>query len=249
MILLIDAGNTRIKWAVSSDQLDGITVSGVIDDDDWSELIAYVGKFESVWLSCVASEQVRNSILSKVESLFGLKAELATVTASAAGMLNSYDDLARLGVDRWVAALGARSIFSQGDLIIIDAGTAVTIDLVSAKNRFEGGAILPGFAIMHDALLGRTAGIQSQLQMVDSVVGKNTRDCVNSGVQYGLLGAIERVVAEMSTLVGASGGGAGAAPKLLIMGGDAAEIVAGSKLDFELHSDMIFYGLMILSKT
>ncbi len=250
MRLLIDAGNTRIKWAVAGSHEDSIIDNGVIVDD-WSVLNDYVGKLESAWLSSVASEQVRDSILSKIEGLMGVKPHLVTVTANAAGMFNAYQDLGKLGVDRWLAALGGRSLINQGDLIVIDAGTAITIDLVSAENRFEGGVILPGFAAMHDALLGRAAGIQSQYSEVQSVIGKNTRECVNSGVQFGLLGAIERVVGELCSAVAQRQNNSGEmvkAPRLLIMGGDAKKIVTGCRLDLELQSNMIFCGLMLLSK-
>jgi len=171
-----------------------------------------------------------------------LEAHIISVAQHALGMANNYEDSSKLGVDRWVAALGARFVAAEGALIVIDAGTAVTIDLVSSNNQFEGGVILPGFSIMHDALLGRTAGIESSRQAVVSVIGKNTRDCVNAGVQYGLIGAIEKIICEIISLTSDE------KPRLLIMGGDAEAIVAGSKLDLELQSDMIFYGLMQLSK-
>ncbi|MBL4672361.1 MAG: type III pantothenate kinase [Arenicella sp.] len=255
MKLLIDAGNTRVKWAISEARVGTTLESSVIEsgvvDSDWSELVDYVGKVESVWLSCVASESVRDLILSQVEDLFGLEPQVATVSAGAPGMVNNYQDLGKLGVDRWVAALGARALVNDGDLIVIDAGTAVTIDLVSAENRFEGGVILPGLAAMQDALLGRTAGIQSQPSTVESVIGTNTHDCVNSGAQFGLLGAIERVVAEIVDVVQARQshrGFVGKVPRLLIMGGDADRIVEGSALDLEIQSHMIFYGLMLISK-
>jgi type III pantothenate kinase len=260
MKLLIDAGNTRVKWALAGSQMDtrvessltesSIVTSGVVEGN-WSALADYVGKVDSVWLSCVASQQIRDSISSQVVDLFGLQPHIAVVSAGAAGMVNNYQDLGRLGVDRWLAALGARALVNQGDLIVIDAGTAVTIDLVSAEHRFEGGVILPGFATMHDALLGRTAGIQSQPSAVESVIGKNTRDCVNSGAQFGLLGAVERVVAEIVNLIQARQSQSGLAskrPRLLIMGGDADRIVEGSALDLEIQSHMIFYGLMLISK-
>jgi len=255
MKLLIDAGNTRVKWALAASQSDisaesCIIKSGVLDGD-WSALNDYADEVDSVWLSCVASEQTRDLITFQIKALFGLESNVVTVSSAAAGMVNSYQDLGKLGVDRWLAALGARALVAEGDLVVIDAGTAVTIDLVSAENRFEGGVILPGFATMHDALLGRTAGIQSQPSRVESVIGKNTRDCVNSGAQFGLLGAIERVVAEIVDVTQARQSQrelAPKAPRLLIMGGDADRIVEGSVLDLEIQSHMIFYGLMLISK-
>lgn len=242
MRLLVDVGNTRTKWAVAASADDQILESGVVADD-WSGLANYIGKVDSAWVSCVASQSVLANITTKISEEFGIAPQLARVSASAAGMTNHYADLDKLGIDRWVAALGARALVKGGALIVIDAGTAITIDLVSAENGFEGGVILPGFVSMHDALLGRTAGIDSQHQPVSAVIGKNTLECVNSGVQFGLLGAVERVVDEICLTL------SGDRPRLLIMGGDAEMIVANSVLKVELQSDMIFYGLMLLSKT
>lgn len=242
MKLLIDAGNTRIKWAVANRFDDKIVASGILSDD-WSILAEFIGEIESAWVSCVAGELILTDLGAKVHAYFAVELHVVKVSASAAGMINNYADLNRLGVDRWLAALGARFLVSKGALVVIDAGTAVTVDLVSAENCFEGGVILPGFAVMHDALLERTAGIESHRQPVASVIGKATHDCVNSGVQYGLIGAIERVVAEICSIVESG------SPRLLIMGGDADVIVADTKLDVELQSNMIFYGLMLVSKT
>ena len=128
---------------------------------------------------------------------------------------------------------------------MVDAGTAVTIDLVSAANRFEGGVILPGFVTMHDALLGRTAGVESEFHQVSSVVGRNTSECVNAGAQFGLIGAVEKVVSEMSksATLGIDGG----EPRILVMGGDAKAIIGGTSMKVELQPDMIFNGLILLS--
>ena len=241
MRLLIDAGNTRIKWAIASNGADAVLMSGVVGDD-WSEINGLEGQIETAWVSCVASEAVLDEICLNIRRVFGIEPNVVGVSSYAAGMTNGYDDLSQLGVDRWVAALGARALITEGALIVIDAGTAVTIDMVSVENCFEGGVILPGFATMHDSLLGRTAGIQSDRLEVDSVIGKNTRECVNAGVEYGLIGAVDRIIGEMCHER------RGANPRLLAMGGDANAIVAGSKFKVELQSDMIFYGLMLLSE-
>lgn len=239
MRLLIDAGNTRIKWAVASNNVDDILARGVIGGD-WSELASFEASVETAWISCVASDAVLEKISLEIKRLFDVEPSIATVSSHAAGMANDYESLDQLGVDRWVAALGARVLVGSGALIVIDVGTAVTIDMVSSDNHFKGGVILPGFTIMHDSLLGRTAGIKSNRSKVTSVIGKNTRDCVNAGVEYGLIGAVDRIISEMC--VGVS------SPRLLVMGGGAEAIVAGSKFKIELQSDMIFNGLMLLSK-
>ena len=98
---------------------------------------------------------------------------------------------------------------------------------------------------MHDALLGRTAGVESEFRQVTSVVGRNTSECVNAGAQFGLIGAVEKVINEMS----ASGllRNDHRQPRILLMGGDAQALVAGISMKVELQSDMIFNGLMLLS--
>ncbi len=241
MRLLLDVGNMRVKWALAHNSTDEVVDSGVLADD-WSDLACFAGEIDSVWVSCVASSSVLESLKSKVQQYFEIACNVVTVSSEKAGMKNNYADLRKLGVDRWVAALGARSVAPKGALIVIDAGTAVTIDLVSAKNCFEGGVILPGFTTMHDALIGRTARIESHRTPVHSVIGKNTRDCVNSGVQYGLIGAIERVVFEIAVELEKE------QPRIILTGGDAEAIAAGSKLEVELQSNIIFHGLMLLSK-
>ena len=248
MKLLIDAGNTRIKWALSDPLRNNIVKRGVFESSfDGVESDAV----DSVWVSSVASESVLQELNAHVSTKFSLESNVVKVTPELAGMINRYEDLPRLGVDRWVAALGARSIYPQGSLIVVDAGTAVTIDLISSVNEFEGGVILPGFVSMHDALLGRTAGVKSERHIVNSVLGRNTQDCVNAGVQYGLIGAIDRVVSEMISLSGErthnSNKGALDNCRVLLMGGDADVILAATSLEVKLQSDMIFNGLMLIS--
>ena len=249
MKLLIDAGNTRIKWALSDPSSDKIVNRGVFDSG--FDGVAH-DAVDSVWVSSVASESVVQELREHIFAEFSLEPNVVEVVSQLAGMVNKYRDLPRLGVDRWVAALGARSIYPQGSLIVVDAGTAVTIDLVSNVNNFEGGVILPGFVSMHDALLGRAAGVRSERRIVDSVLGRNTQDCVNAGVQYGLIGAIDRVVSDMVDLSEQEACESGQEViedcRILLMGGDADAIQAATTLKLELQLDMIFNGLILISK-
>src|SRR5208337_55868 len=80
--------------------------------------------------------------------------------ARAAGIRNAYHEPWRLGVDRWVALIGARDFFPGHALLIVSVGTAMTIDLLDARGRHRGGLITPGPRLMIDALLERTAGIR-----------------------------------------------------------------------------------------
>ena len=237
MKLLIDIGNTRIKWMLVGDQL---VVKGF--DDDWSELEKHQGDILSVWISCVGKRSTLAETVKRVKALCCVEPNVASVTTKLGLLVNQYKDLDRLGVDRWVVAVGARALHANGNLIIVDAGTAVTIDCVDAEHNYLGGAILPGFAMMHDSLVGRTAGISSQRQEVLNVIGENTQECVNSGAHFGLVGAIERVVSEIRLRL------RGGHVTLLITGGDAEVVVAASCLPFSYQANLLFDGLICLSE-
>ena len=255
MRLLIDIGNTRSKWALSCTsgviQARGILGENCLFESD-AEVERNKGQILEVWVSCVGKSGVLSRVTSMVERELGLTVNLAKVEPRMGNLKNNYSDLNRLGVDRWVAAIGARSKISNGSLIVVDAGTAVTIDYISngcssgdnssgdnnsSGNSFEGGVILPGLVMMHDALVDKTAGIASELSDVKSVVGKTTQQCVNAGAKYGLVGAIERVVKEMMREKVDQNS------VLVITGGDAKRIAPLSCLPFQLSDDVIFDGL------
>ena len=240
MKLLFDIGNSRLKWAIArAGQLvsSGAEDADRVDGDLLSELFATVDRPTSVWVSNVGTEKKLDVLLSWLEMRYELVASVVQVNGSACGIQNGYHDLASLGVDRWVAALGARSINPVGDIIIIDAGTAVTIDWLSAKNIFEGGVILPGLVLMHDALVTRTAGIQSDYFDTQQIIGKTTQECVNSGVVFGLSGAVERVVDEMQKTIGKPA-------NIILTGGGAGTLIDKMRLVASCEPDLVLYGLL-----
>lgn len=237
MKLLIDIGNTRVKWALIDQQ---ILVKG--DADDWSALEKHKDAIHSAWISCVGNDSIFKKVAKQVREICGIKPFSVKVTSSACGLVNQYKNLERLGVDRWIAAIGARALRPSGELIVIDVGTAVTIDCVDAKSNYLGGVILPGFAMMHDSLVGQTAGISSLRQDTVGVIGKNTQECVNAGAHYGLVGAIERVVSEMQADLGSE------SMDLLITGGDAGLVIASSHLPFDHQANLLFDGLIAVSE-
>lgn len=256
MKLLIDIGNTRSKWALCEARGD-IVARGILGDttlfDNDAEAAELKSRIRQVSVSCVGKADSLRVITEMVKAELALKPFMAKVEAQFEGLRNAYDDLQRLGVDRWVAAIGARSDVPHGSLIIVDAGTAVTIDVISDGNVFEGGVILPGMEMMHDSLVGKTAGIESKLSSVNSVIGKTTQECVNAGAQFGLVGAIERVISEMFLVleqrsIGENAyGGKKQEVTVLICGGDAARIQALTSLPMRRRADLIFRGLHLIS--
>ncbi|MBT8114757.1 MAG: type III pantothenate kinase [Arenicella sp.] len=217
MRLLIDIGNTRSKFALEDNS--GVQPAFVLEHGDLNSEALQSRCSDtltpaSVWISSVGEPSVLSIICNWVESQFSIQPNLVAVSEECCGLRNAYHDQLRLGVDRWVAAVGAEAMASGKDIIIIDAGTAVTVDWLSRKGVFEGGAILPGYELMQKSLVGNTAGVEADLALTRRIVGKTTTECVNSGLSYGLAGAVDRIVQEMQkhldtdNVVVLTGGGA-----------------------------------------
>lgn len=248
MKLLIDIGNTRTKWIVA-DGREFVSRGAALNAEFSSSDLHLPDAISSIWASCVGGDDRFEQVAKNIQLKLNLKVNRIRVEKERAGMQNAYRALDRLGVDRWVAAIGARDVLPQGALIVIDAGTAVTIDVVSNANSFEGGVILPGSVMMHDALVGRTAGISSALSEVGSIIGKSTEECVNAGALYGLAGAIERVVVEIQDgLSMAHSAVQSGSATVLMCGGDADKLVSLLPASYQLEPDIIFRGLRVISE-
>lgn len=258
MILLLDAGNTRLKWAVVDGENRAVASERVIvdqgsidyhdgranDDRLRSALHEIAAKFVffEVWVSSVAGEQREAALAQLCTVLFGLPPTYVHVTAEACGITNHYHSIENLGVDRWVAAMGLYASLGV-NRVIVDAGTAVTVDLVSSENVFMGGAILPGSRLMHDSLVGQTAGIKSDRQNVLTAIGRDTNECVNVGAKYGLAGAIDRVIGEFVATINNN------RPWQIVMcGGDGLWLknLVKTTLPISYEPNLIFDGLLNL---
>jgi len=239
--LLIDNGNTRTKWAV----FDGKSLlkSGAILNSKLDDLELPKVETSLAIASSVATNAVLEQLAALVLAQTGCKLQLVEVSRVAGSLQNGYKDLEQLGVDRWVAAIGAYARYPNVDSVVIDAGTAVTIDWVSSQGVFEGGAILPGLQLMHDSLVGNTAGIYSTVLEVNSVIGMSTEECVNSGAFFGLVGAIERVVNEIVQ----SRPHRANPCNVLVCGGDAQKLLPRLPGSFNFEPDLIFNGLQVLA--
>lgn len=239
MKLLVDIGNTRSKFALADNlrlrttfALDHVALSHDALQRHCSDTL----RLDSMWISCVGESGILSTISDWAASHCAVKPELVSVTKECCGVRNAYYDHTRLGVDRWVAAIGASKLAAGRDLIIIDAGTAVTVDWLSRNSVFEGGAILPGYDLMHKSLVGNTAGIEAGLLAADRIIGKTTAECVNSGISYGLAGAVDRIVAEMQKNLGADS-------NVIITGGSAEKLAKQLYVDHVIEPHLVLLGL------
>jgi type III pantothenate kinase len=245
--LAVDIGNTRLKWAIYQAPHPGAKLLHhgavfleAIDDlaeTAWQGLSAPASMLGSV----VAGEGIRRRAEAQLE-IWDIEPRWVVSSASAGGVTNGYDHPNRLGVDRWVALIGARQrILARGaarSALVVMVGTAVTVDALDASGRFLGGLILPGFGLMLRALEMGTAGLKAPTgEAVDFPT--NTSDALMSGGSDAIAGAVERMHRKLQHRTGE-------APLVIMSGGAAVKLASMTELPIEMVETLIFDGLLTL---
>ncbi len=239
MNLLVDLGNSRLKWAQAS---RGGWVPGVADRRAADGLGV---RLDEVWgrrrapqrvLACSVAGSAVNAELSEwVARNWSLTVEFVRTTAAGYGVRNGYRDPAQLGVDRWVALIAARGLTPEA-AAVVDCGTAVTIDALTGDGEFLGGVILPGVELCREMLLARTAGIREGEAEHVSATARSTGEAVLGGAVFGIAGAVERIVAEFETVLG---------PRIavLVTGGSAGLILPRVRRQARHEPELVLRGL------
>lgn len=196
MIACIDCGNTRIKWGVH----DGTTWLG-----QGSLSHAEVGRLgelclrwplpQRLMLANVAGSALGAAVMSALSSWRGVL-QIVESAARAGGVTNLYKNPGKLGVDRWCALIGARSLGASPRLVVM-AGTATTIDSLDGEGHFIGGLILPGLDLMRTSLAQGTAALDVRNGEY-LPAPRCTEDAILSGCVEAQLGAIERAFGRLA---------------------------------------------------
>jgi len=247
MILVIDVGNTRLKWAL-------LTSTGLSDQQAvihrdvkpalWTSALFDPGlKPERILVSNVAGTSMARLLTTLARRTFGVRPEFITAAPEFAGLHNGYLDPGLLGADRWLALVGAWTRVHSA-LCVIDAGTAVKVDSVDAGGQHLGGLIVPGIHMMREALLKRTADIaKAAVQSTPSMAGilaNNTIGAVSRGAVFALAGMADRAAELIETSTGVK-------PRLVITGGDAGMITGTMRLQGEVVPDLVLQGLAVIA--
>lgn len=240
--LLLDIGNSRLKWAWS----DGAQLSRygvrIRDENFFTELAAEWQSWprpERIIASNVAGDAFAQSLSRWLMEYWQVGVEYVTVEQGRQGLEIAYPQPQLFGIDRWLALIAARRLH-PGAVCVIDCGTAVTIDAVDAAGRHRGGVIVPGLTLMQQSLLQRSEGVSRGLGPVadveHSLLGCDTRSGVELGALYAVTGAIEhalvRIKAEMIQPITS-----------IITGGDAEKIVAETTADCLHEPHLVLQGL------
>ena len=195
MILAIDAGNSRLKWGlhdgqnwVRQDSTDNREVGAL------AEAWCHLESPAQIVVSNVAGADMRAS-LAELLSPWAMAPVWVTAHASAMGVCNGYDDPGQLGSDRWAALLAAWDMLEAGCLVV-NAGTALTVDVLSDQGVFQGGIIVPGETAMRQALSANTA-LPEQPGGCFKPLPTNSADAIHSVALRALAGAVEGMWREL----------------------------------------------------
>lgn len=244
-LLVLDIGNTRLKWARYASAAPGAQMLA-----QGAEFLENIDKLsEGAWhdlpaphqvLGCVvAGDTIRRRVQEQMEH-WDVVPQWVVASESEAGLRNGYDHPARLGADRWVAMVGAyHRMLARGaprPMVVVMVGTAVTVEAVDASGKFLGGLILPGHGIMLRALESGTAGLHVPTGEVRQFP-TNTSDALTSGGTYAIAGAVERMVQHVLAHCGAE-------PYCVMTGGAGWKMAPSMTRPFELVDNLIFDGLL-----
>jgi len=248
MMLLIDVGNTRAKWAVLADGRlsgTGAVLHRGVPAADWVHgLDGAAEACERILVSNVAGPAVAHAIREWALSRHGFRPEFVRASREAGGIRNAYEHPEALGPDRWCGMIGAwRRV--HGPLVCIAAGTAMTVDAIDASGTHLGGLIVPGRDLMIDSLLRRTSDIAQAAQVApptgSGMLGRNTAAAVELGASHALAALVVRSIDSVSGLVGAR-------PRVFLGGGDATRIEPLLGLEVEVTSGLVLEGLAVIAK-
>jgi type III pantothenate kinase len=198
--LIIDIGNTRTKIALfnQGELMMSFPVNS-FNPDDLDQIIKEHPTISRAIVSSVKENQ--EALLSALKKSIPYVIELDHNTFLP--IENCYETPETLGKDRIAAAVGANKLYPNQNILVIDAGTAITYDFVNEKNQYKGGFITPGLNMRFKALNHFTDKLPLlKADLPEKFEGKNTKDSIMGGVQYGLEGEINRMIQYFNDLNG-----------------------------------------------
>ena len=237
MILLVDIGNSFLKWTLAE--------SGTIAEPRYlnyreSDFIsvltqawAPLSEPEQIGLAAVAAPEIVAKVLGLAQAMWPAATVVKPSAAGQAfGVASAYGRPEKLGVDRWLAMIGALHAY-PGANCIVDCGTAITVDFVAADGRHQGGLICPGLRLMKQALSANTHALPVAAGVGAVGLAVDTDAAIEAGVLWAAVGLVETALSRQSQHY-----------RLVLTGGDAALLAQQLASDKVLDSQLVFKGLL-----
>lgn len=247
MILAVDIGNSRIKWALWQD--GQMQTPAAIDyrsdnlsallDANWQSLVPAT----TVMLACVAGEAVEQLVQQWLQQHWQLQARVLRSSPQFGELKHGYAQTQDHGVDRWAAMIAARALY-QTPVCVLGCGTATTVDLIDASGQHLGGQIMPGSELMISAVQARAPGLALHA-IPESVPAGHFATASGAALRLGVMqmaaAGLDRACDEARALLGAD-------MKILISGGAATAIMPLMKNATILQPYLVLQGLVIAAQ-
>ncbi|MDH3377444.1 MAG: type III pantothenate kinase [Gammaproteobacteria bacterium] len=237
--LLVDAGNTRVKWAL-------------VNGTEWHAYACPLADAEpeSVWkaldipdrviVSNVAGGKWEQNVRVWCKRYWKRNAEFIAACHEQCGVRNGYRNPSTLGSDRWAALIAVRHC-TRSSSIVVDCGTTVTVDALSVSGEFLGGVIFPGPGLARAGLLDRTRGI-AEVDGGVELFGRSTGEAVAAGIAYSIAGGVDRIVAEFSAQLPG-------VVSIFMTGGAAGAVSPYLRSVVTLSPELVLRGLAVIAET
>lgn len=250
--LLVDAGNTRLKWGLVRGEVISSTGSLIWEKQtldqqlaaNWQSFMDPAQYPARILLANVAGVEITQAVeawATACQEALGVTIPVDCVKsqAQAYGVQNSYAHPEGLGVDRWLALVAARHTV-QGAACVVDCGTALTVDVISAQGVHQGGIIVPGMKLMKQSLAENTDAIPDSEGSGSELLGKDTQSALQGGALAAASGAVMQVMQQATILLGET-------PTAIITGGDAPLLLPMLGDSFRHEPDWVLKGLAVIA--
>lgn len=239
-MILIDLGNTRIKWTrQQAGQLEKIHAIVHINTHIESLLIAAWQPLNTpnrIYLACVGADSIKQQIIHVSNQLWpNISLQEITTQKYAQGVCNAYPAYTKLGVDRWLAMLGAYHDY-KAPVCIVSCGSALTLDIVDEQGQHLGGMIMPGLNLMQQALTQGAANLSIKSGHYPQGLANDTQSAIYNGNVSAIKGFIMQGLAEYKKPM-----------QLILTGGDANFLAESLKLEAIIDAKLVFKGLALIA--
>ena len=240
MILEVDAGNSRIKWRLLSSDSGVVQSRGVFANKDlefWLKELDQISQIKKIRVSSVAGQYA----LKQMSAYFSqrnwafIEAQTAKKTA---GVTCAYTDPSTLGIDRWMGIVAAYNQF-RSPCIIVDAGSAVSIDIIDGNGLHLGGYIMPGFEMGLQAILAGTSNVRVERldfkEPMSFMPGHSTEQCLVRGQLLAVKSMVEHIFVGMQAKK--------IIPEIVLTGGNGEQLVGVIDGFVHFESELVLNGL------